>query len=157
MSWTSWVLNMLKVKRHATLWKQCDECVIFIWKIQKTWYLSCSHGNYIFFAAPTTSLTWMVEIMSKLLHVSRKTLDKYTKFRVWIDENNEATCWVLICRKPYRDRISGGVGEKVVYFWDNHSLVILDRKHVLWQLFSRGIYVEHCNHIMDMKGVALFE
>ena len=38
----------------------------------------------------------MVTTMSKLLHVSKKTLHKYTKFRVKIDENDEVACWALI-------------------------------------------------------------
>jgi hypothetical protein len=34
------------------------------------------------FVAPSTSRQQMVATMSKLLHVSRKTLHKHTKFRV---------------------------------------------------------------------------
>ena len=49
--------------------------------------------------ARRTSRNRMVAIMSKLLHVSRKTLHKYAKFRVKIDENDEVVCWALICRE----------------------------------------------------------
>ena len=45
-----------------------------------------------------------VATMSKLLHISRITLHKYTKFRVKIDENDEAACWALICREAYNTR-----------------------------------------------------
>ena len=55
----------------------------------------------------------MVGTMSKLLHISRKTLHKYTKFRVNIDENNEAACWALICREAYKDKMEEGIREKV--------------------------------------------
>ena len=99
----------------------------------------------------------MVATMSKLLHVSRKKLHKYTKFRVKIDENNEASCWPLICREAYKDKMEEGIREKVIEYWDNHSHAIPDQKHVLQQCSGRGIYKEHCKHVMEMTGVALFE
>ena len=42
----------------------------------------------------------MVLTMLNIISVSRKTFEKYTKFRVQIDESNEAACWDLFCRKP---------------------------------------------------------
>ena len=72
----------------------------------------------------------MVAKMSNMLHISRKTLYKYTKFRVKIDENDEAACWALICREAYKDRMEEGIIEKVIEYWDNHSRAIPDRKHV---------------------------
>ena len=92
----------------------------------------------------------MVATMSKLLHVSRKTLHKYTKFRVKIDENDEAACLDVICRESYKDRMEEGIREKVIEYWDNHSHAIPDRKHVLQQRSSRGIYKEQCKHAMEM-------
>ena len=47
--------------------------------------------------------------------------------------------------------------EKVIEYWDNHSCAIPDQKHVLRQHSRRGIYKEHCKHVMEMTGVALFE
>ena len=58
-------------------------------------------------------------------------MHKYTKFRVKIDENNEAPCWALICREAYKDRMEEVIKEKVIEYWDNHSRAIPDRKHVL--------------------------
>ena len=66
----------------------------------------------------------MVTTMSKMLHVSRKTLHKYTKFRVKIDENDEVTYWAIICREAYKDRMEEGIREKVIEYWDNHSHAI---------------------------------
>jgi hypothetical protein len=74
----------------------------------------------------------MVTMMSKLLHVSRKTLQRHTKFKGHIDENDEATCWDLICRQPYQDRLLEGIREKVVEFWETHSHAIPNQKHFLW-------------------------
>ena len=73
----------------------------------------------------------MVATMSKLLHVSRKTLHKYTKFRVKIDENDEVACWNLICREAYKDKMEEGIRQKVIEYWDNHSRAIPNQKHVL--------------------------
>ena len=68
----------------------------------------------------------MVATMSNMLHVSRKTLHKYTKFRVNIDENNEAACWALICREADKDMREEGIKEKVIEYWENHSRAIPD-------------------------------
>ena len=81
--------------------------------------------------ARSTSRNRMVATMSNILHISRKTMHKYTKFRVNIDENDEADCWDLICREAYKDRMEEGIREKVIDYWENHSHAIADRKHVL--------------------------
>ena len=69
---------------------------------------------------------------------------------VKIDENDEAACWALICIEAYKDRMEEGIREKVIEYWDNHSRAILDRKHVLRQHCSRGIYKEHYKQVMEM-------
>jgi len=74
-----------------------------------------------------------------------------------IDESDEAACWALICRKAYKHRMEEGIREKVIEYCENHSRAILDRKHVLRQRSSRGIYKDHCKHFMEMKGFDLFE
>lgn len=100
----------------------------------------------------------MVTTMSKLLHVSRRTLHKYTKFRVRIDENDEVPCWALICREAYKDRmVQERIREKVIEYWENHSCVIPDWKHVMQRREGRGVYREHCKHVMEMTRVALFK
>ena len=55
----------------------------------------------------------MVTTMSKLLHVSRKTLHKHIKFGVQVDENEKYACWDLICKKPYQEKLLIGIKEKV--------------------------------------------
>ena len=50
-----------------------------------------------------------------------------------------------------------GIREKVIEYWDNHSRAIPDQKHVLGQRSGRGIYKEHCKHVMEMTRVSLFE
>ena len=78
----------------------------------------------------------------KIAPCSRKTLHKYNKFLEWIDENNEASCWALICNETYHENIFEGVREKVVDFCDKHSHgTILDRKHFFWKCLFRGIYL----------------
>lgn len=91
--------------------------------------------------APSTSRQQMVATMLKLFHVSRKTLHKQTKFRVWVDENDEVAFWDLITKKPYRDMLPVVIILTVVEFWEIHSHAIPDRKHVLRQRLSRGVYV----------------
>ena len=81
--------------------------------------------------AQSTSRNRMVATMSKLFHVSRKTVHKYTKFRVKIEENDETACWGLICREAYKDMMEEGIKEKVTEYWYNHPCAIPYRKHVL--------------------------
>ena len=70
----------------------------------------------IVIVARSTSRNQMVATMSKLLHVSRKTMHKYTKFRVNIDENDEVACWALICTEAYKDSMEEGIIEKVIEY-----------------------------------------
>ena len=58
----------------------------------------------------------MVTTMSKMIHVSRKTLHKHSKFRVQVDENDEIACWALITRKTYQDKIATIIKPIVVEF-----------------------------------------
>ena len=88
---------------------------------------------------------------------NRGVTHKYTKFRVNIDENNEVACWDLIYKEAYKERMEEGIREKVIEYWDNHSRAIPDQKHVLRQCSTKGVYKEHCKHVMEMKGVSLFE
>jgi len=55
----------------------------------------------------------------------------HIKFRVHVDENNEATCWDLICRHSYQDRLPKGSREKVVELWETNSHVIPYQKNFL--------------------------
>ena len=64
---------------------------------------------------------------------------------------------ILYGEKDISDRMEEGIKEKVIEYWDNHSCAIPDQKHVLRQCSSRGIYKEHCKHVMEMIGVALFK
>ena len=68
----------------------------------------------------------MVTTMSKLLHVSRKTLHNHTKFRAQINENDEVACWDLITKKLYQYRLPTEIRSTVVEFSDSHSHAILD-------------------------------
>ena len=107
--------------------------------------------------APCISRKQIVEIMLKLLHVSRKTLHKHTKVRVRIYENDEFSYCTLISRKPYRDMLLAAIRPTMVEFLEIHSCAILDQKLVLRKCLSRGVYVEHAKHVLEMIEVALFE
>lgn len=89
--------------------------------------------------APGTSRNQMVTTMSKLLCVSRKTLQRHIKFKFHIDENDESTCWALICKQLQRDRLLQGVRENLVEFWEIHSRVVSIRS-----IFCDGAYIEVC-------------
>ena len=78
-------------------------------KSRKT-YISVPHREITtIIVARSTSINRVVATMSKMLHVSRKKLHKYTKFKVKIDENDEAACLPLICKESYQDRMEEGI------------------------------------------------
>ena len=86
-----------------------------------------------------------------------KALHKHNKFRVQVDENDEAGCWDLITRQPYQDKLLAMIRRIVVEFWESHSHAIPDQKYVLWECLSRGEYVEHDKHVLEMTKVVLFK
>ena len=47
--------------------------------------------------------------IAKVIGTSWKTLYKYNKFQLQIDANDELVCWEIICRQPYKDRVSESV------------------------------------------------
>ena len=47
--------------------------------------------------------------IARVIGTSCKTLYKYNKFRLRIDENDELACWAIICRQPYKDRVGESV------------------------------------------------
>ena len=99
----------------------------------------------------------MLETMSKSLHVSRKALHKHNKFKVQVDENDEVSCWDIITKNPYQEKLPIGIKLTVVDFLDNHSHTIPNRKHVLQQCLFRGVYVEHTKYVLEMIEVVFFK
>ena len=59
--------------------------------------------------------------LAQAIGTSRKTLYKHSKFRMQIDENNELSCWAIICRQPYKDRMGEGVKDIVQNYWLAHA------------------------------------
>ena len=47
----------------------------------------------------------LTQHMEKGMGTSRKTLYKHRKFRLQIDANDELSCWTIISRQPYKDRL----------------------------------------------------
>jgi len=50
--------------------------------------------------------------ISKVLHDLRKTLQIHTKFKVFIDENDEVSSWILFIENPIE--ILEGIKEKLI-------------------------------------------
>lgn len=117
---------------------------------------TCREITTVIFAR-STSRQKKLERMSKLLHVSRKTLQKHTKFKVQVNENDESSCWALITMQPYQGNITVGIKAFVVEFLESHSHVIQDIKNGLRHHIAKGEYVYHAKHAVEMTKVALFE
>jgi len=45
----------------------------------------------------------------------------------------------------------------VIEFWESHSRVNLDGKHVVQYHIAKGKYAEHDKHILEMIEVTLFK
>ena len=68
--------------------------------------------------------------IAKVTGTSRKTLYKYKKFRLQIDENDEIACWEIICRQPYKDRVGESVKAMMHEYWVENSRVSPNERDV---------------------------
>jgi len=84
---------------------------------------------------------------ARTLKTRRKSLWKHKNFRVQLDEDDEVACWVVICRKPYSDRLPDNVRDKVKDFWHLNSRVLTNEKDVVRHRISKGNYETHAKHI----------
>ena len=76
--------------------------------------------------ARKTLLTWVVAkntatdhllaMTGRTLKTSRLSLWKHKNIRVQLDEYDQVSCVVAICRKPYQDRLLDNVRDKVNEF-----------------------------------------
>jgi hypothetical protein len=69
--------------------------------------------------------------MEKVMGTSRKTLYKHRKFRLQIDANDELSCWTIIYRQPYKDRLAENVKESTRNCWLTESRVSPHTRDVL--------------------------
>ena len=69
--------------------------------------------------------------MEKKMGTSRKTLYKHRKFRLQIDANDERTCWTMISRQPYKDRLAENVKELAHNCWLEESRVSPHTRDIL--------------------------
>jgi hypothetical protein len=94
---------------------------------------------------------------TRTLKTSRKGLWKRTNVRVQLDEDDEVACWVVICRKPYQDRLPYNVRDRVKYFWHLKSHVLPNEKDVVQHHISKGNYETHDKHITKVTQVEMFK
>ena len=67
---------------------------------------------------------------ARTLKTSRLILWKHKNIRFQLDEDDEVSCLVVICRKPYQDRLPYNVRDKVKDFW-HLTLVYYQMKRML--------------------------
>ena len=73
-----------------------------------------------------------VHAISDLLHISRRTIQRYIRRRNMQDENIENN-WVNICRVPQKDNFFEDVKGQVIEFWTT-CLVFLPIDATLYKL-----------------------
>ena len=69
--------------------------------------------------------------LAQAIGTSRKTLYKHSKFRMQIDENDELSCWAIICRQPYKYRMGEGVKDIIQKYWLEHARVSPNSRDVI--------------------------
>ena len=74
--------------------------------------------------------------IARVIGTSRKTLYKYNKFRLRIDENDELACWAIICRQPYKDRLGENVKAMIHEYWVANSRVSPNARDVIRRRIS---------------------
>ena len=98
-----------------------------------------------------------VRAISNVLHISRRTVQRYIKRRNMLDDNIENN-WVNICRVPQKDRIFEDVKRQVIEFWSTHSRVSSNRRDTI-QIKDQetGAKIEHPKHFIDITQSELFQ
>ena len=98
-----------------------------------------------------------VRAISDVLHISRRTIQRYIKRRNMLDDSIENN-WVNICRVPRKDRISEDVKRQVIEFWSTHSRVSSNRRDTI-QIKDQetGAKIEHPKHFTDITQSELFQ
>jgi len=94
--------------------------------------------------------------MAKILGTSRKTLHQHRKFQLQIDVDAELTCWEVICRKQYKDRLGEDV-QKIIYeSWMKNSCASPKERDMKRWRIGKNHYEEHAKHILDTTKIELF-
>ena len=88
--------------------------------------------------------------MTKVTGTSRKTVYKHQKFQLQTDVNDEFSCWIVICRHPYKYRLTKDDKTKAHEYRLENSRVSPNLMDVLWRRISRRQYEEHPKHILEM-------
>ena len=98
-----------------------------------------------------------VRAISDVLHISRRTIQRYIKRRNMLDDSIENN-WVNICRVPRKDRIFEDVKRQVIEFWSTHSRVSSNRCDTI-QIKDQetGAKIEHPKHFIDITQSELFQ
>ena len=78
-----------------------------------------------------TATDRLLDMTARTLRTSRLILWKHKNIRVQLDEEDEVSCWVAICRKPYQDRIANNVRDKEKEFWNLNSHVLPNENDVV--------------------------
>ena len=94
--------------------------------------------------------------MEKSLGTSWKTLHKHREFWLQIDVNDELTCWTVICRKPYKDRLREDVKKIIYEYWMKNSRVSQKARDEMRWIITWNQYEEHAKHILDTTQIKLF-
>ena len=81
---------------------------------------------------------------------------KYNKFRLQIDANDELACWEIICRQPYKDRVSESVKAMMHEYWVENYRVSPNERDVIRCRISKIQYEIHPKHILEMTQIQLF-
>ena len=77
-----------------------------------------------------TATDCLLGMTTRMLKTSRLSLWKHKNIRFQLDEDDEVSCLVVICRKPYQDRLPYNVRDKVKDFW-HLTLVSYQMKRML--------------------------
>ena len=59
----------------------------------------------------------LTQHMEKVMGTSRKTVYKHRQLWLQIDANDELSCWTVISRQPYKDRLAENVKELACNCW----------------------------------------
>ena len=78
-----------------------------------------------------------------------KTIRKYVKRRLIVDDNTMEGNWEIMCRAPYSDRIEESLKNLVISFWIDNTRPSSNSRDVIRHRIAPSQYEHHTKYWLD--------
>ena len=104
----------LKKKMKENVIQNINSAINSIKRSRQKNFLVVRREMHMAMVSSSTKENRLVKSMAQALGTSQKNLHKLQNFRFQIDVNDELSCWRVICRQRYKDRLGKHV-KKIIF------------------------------------------